>query len=217
MGIIGGVMSYSRWNKRCKFYSYYDGDSKFTINKIKEDTIKLEYEDVISRIQHGFQDILGELSDTDCENLIDILSAFFEDCQNDKDNEMINDSNEEDMKIEKLRICVDFDGVIHSYKSGWKGADVIPDEPVEGAFEALTTYLETGYAVAVYSSRSGQEGGIEAMKNWFLQHGFEELGALEFPEQKPPAVFYIDDNGFKFEGKFPSSDYIENWKPWYKR
>ena len=26
-------------------------------------------------------------------------------------------------------LCLDFDGVVHSYTSGWKGADVIPDPP----------------------------------------------------------------------------------------
>lgn len=43
------------------------------------------------------------------------------------------------MKIQKLLILsIDFDGVIHSYTSRWKGVDVIPDMPVPGAFEALT-------------------------------------------------------------------------------
>ena len=34
-------------------------------------------------------------------------------------------------------ICLDFDGVIHSYTSGWKGAAVIPDPPVPGALEFI--------------------------------------------------------------------------------
>ena len=52
-------------------------------------------------------------------------------------------------------LCLDFDGVLHSYTSGWKGARVIPDPPVEGAIDFLSRALDD-FRVAVYSSRSHQ-------------------------------------------------------------
>ena len=36
----------------------------------------------------------------------------------------------------KQTVVFDFDGVIHSYSSGWRGETVIPDEPVTGIKEA---------------------------------------------------------------------------------
>lgn len=62
-------------------------------------------------------------------------------------------------------ISLDFDGVIHSYRSGWKGAANIPDEPFIGAIEAIIEYLKH-YRVAIFSSRSHQWGGKRAMKKW---------------------------------------------------
>ena len=34
-------------------------------------------------------------------------------------------------------LCLDFDGVIHSYTSGWKGARIILDPPVPGALDFI--------------------------------------------------------------------------------
>lgn len=113
-------------------------------------------------------------------------------------------------------ICVDFDGVIHSYTSGWKGADVITDSPVVGAFEWLENLISEGLEVCIYSSRSGQEGGIDAMKLWFDKHGFVNLHKLKFPSQKPPAFMTVDDRAFCFRGRFPTVDWLRNFKPWYK-
>ena len=39
-------------------------------------------------------------------------------------------------------LCLDFDGVLHSYTSGWLGADVIPDPPVPGYAQFLLRAVE---------------------------------------------------------------------------
>src|SRR5262245_2133850 len=72
------------------------------------------------------------------------------------------------MKMSKPILCLDFDGVLHSYASGWQGAAVIPDPPVEGAIQFLYDAL-LHFRICIYSSRSHQEGGIEAMQNWIAK------------------------------------------------
>lgn len=117
-------------------------------------------------------------------------------------------------------ICVDFDGVIHSYSSGWRGVDVIADAPVRGAIEWLEEMLQAeNVKPVIYSSRSKNPEGIEAMKNWFFDHGmdYELLKKLEFPTQKPAAFLTIDDRAICFEGLFPTREDVLNFKPWNKK
>ena len=124
----------------------------------------------------------------------------------------------------KPGICVDFDGVIHSYTSGWQGTDVIGDPPVEGAIAALYGYVQH-FKVHIYSARSVLPEGIEAMRNYIGDHEqkyrnrrydegkyipperLEER--LEFPNHKPPCLVYIDDRGFRFEGVFPTLEELK--------
>lgn len=130
-------------------------------------------------------------------------------------------------------ICVDFDGVIHSYTSGWKGVDVIPDPPVPGAIEWLKSILPVpealggniykeynGPIAVIYSSRSKDSEGILAMQKWLVNNGLDESyvieGILSFPKQKPPAWLTIDDRAICFNGVFPTKDEMLNFKPWYK-
>lgn len=119
-------------------------------------------------------------------------------------------------------LCVDFDGVINLYTSGWTWLSHIgdiPDRPVEGAFDWLEEMVKH-FKVYIYSSRSKFEGGIYFMKKWFIKHGFssEVLNKLEFPTQKPPAHLIIDDRAYLFKGpsSFPSVEFIQNFKPWNK-
>lgn len=121
-------------------------------------------------------------------------------------------------------LCLDFDGVCHSYTSGWKGADVIPDEYVEGLFEFLES-VKNDFDVQVFSSRSNQEGGCEAMVAWFVtqrrlwreRNGTTDDRApltIGFPKEKPPAFVGIDDRVLTFRGVWPSLDELKNFRPW---
>lgn len=130
--------------------------------------------------------------------------------------------------MSKPILCVDFDGVIHSYTSGWKGADVISDPPVPGAIRALWVATEW-WDVQIYSSRTSQSGGIDAMRDYLLNFAIHEFGdkdvadrfmdAITFPAQKPPAFLTIDDRAICFEGDWSAFDFanLVNFKPWNKR
>lgn len=121
--------------------------------------------------------------------------------------------------FKKVILC-DFDGVIHSYVSGWKGARTIPDTPVIGALKFLEELVEDDrFEVCIYSSRSKTKVGIDAMKDWLLYHGLraEIVHQIEFPTQKPAAWLTIDDRAIQFDGFFPSLKELDEFKPWYKK
>jgi len=121
-------------------------------------------------------------------------------------------------RVSHKTIVVDFDGVLHSYTSGWKGATVIADPPVEGAIAWLGAAVER-FHVAILSARSREKGGIEAMREWLQREGLDVgvLSKLSFPRSKIPAHVYIDDRGWRFDGAFPSLDEVDAFEPWYKR
>jgi len=122
----------------------------------------------------------------------------------------------EDKKI----VLIDFDGVLHSYQSGWQGADTISDPPVDEAINFLRWLCEErDIEICIYSSRSRQDGGIDAMKRWLLKYGLEQgvLGSIRFPTQKPAAFLTVDDRCFCFRGQFPSVEYIKSFKSWYEK
>jgi len=133
----------------------------------------------------------------------------------------------EDQVSRRPTIIVDFDGVLHSYASGWQGAGVIPDSPVVGAIAWLATMV-VPFNVAVVSTRSHQPGGRVAMKTWLLANAGDHrrlfadaitTGRLFFPDIKPPAVMTIDDRAWRFDGPgtFPTVEEIKDFQPWFKR
>lgn len=131
------------------------------------------------------------------------------------------------MKAEKFGkrkkvISVDFDGVLHSYTSGWQGPTTIPDPPVKDAMRWLawiTFHEQEEFQVCIFSSRNAFPFGRRAMKRWLLKHGLGtvHLKQIKFPLFKPAAFLTIDDRAIQFKGKFPSMDEMRKFKPWHGR
>lgn len=121
-------------------------------------------------------------------------------------------------------ICLDFDGVLHSFTSGHLHHKAIPDPPVNGAIKWLASMIKyPGFKIYIYSARSRKFGGRRAMKRWLVKQ-FKLAGEdhklvkhLTFPLFKPPAFLMIDDRAMTFNGVFPSVEEIKDFKPWYKK
>ena len=93
-------------------------------------------------------------------------------------------------------VCLDFDGVIHSYRSGWQGETTIPDPPIHGVRDAIRQ-LRRRYRVVVNSARGATEEGCEAIRRWLEKHDIE---VDEVCREKPPAFVYVDDRAIPFTG-----------------
>lgn len=126
-------------------------------------------------------------------------------------------------------LCINFDGVLHSYMSGWKGPSCIPDPPVLGAISWLRSLLSDAdcvcamapryldFDVQIHSYRSRYWTGRRAMAKW-LGEEFEESGyyyqlveLITFPKYKPQAFITIDNYVMIFNGQFPTTEQILNF------
>lgn len=124
-------------------------------------------------------------------------------------------------------LCLDFDGVMHEYKSPWTSINHVSDGPVEGLFEFLYDASRV-FDVCVFSSRSAHPSGIEAMKTWLELHAMEwafknndgriepVIKSIRWPEKKPAAFLTIDDRALTFTGDWPNPHDLLNFKPWNK-
>jgi hypothetical protein len=86
-------------------------------------------------------------------------------------------------------VAVDFDGVIHSYTSGWTGPEPI-DPPREGALKFITDLIVEGYKVVYHTARADCALHTDAVISWLVRHDFPRA---EVTNVKPKAIAYVDD------------------------
>lgn len=127
----------------------------------------------------------------------------------------------------KPTLCIDFDGVIHSYERGWQNGEIY-GTIVPGFFEWAEQAAKL-FKLVIYSSRSKDEKGAMAMTAWFIaqRKKWREAGGMhettdplsfEFAHEKPAAWVTIDDRAIQFRGdwKAPelSPEKLREYKSW---
>lgn len=112
----------------------------------------------------------------------------------------------------KKTVVFDFDGVIHSYTSGWQGVTEIPDPPVPGIKESIDDLRANYYEVIVVSTRTATPEGYAAVTKWLQDN---QINVHSVRATKPPAFVYIDDRAICFDGDATTLlSKIENFKTW---
>jgi hypothetical protein len=134
----------------------------------------------------------------------------------------------------KKVLCLDFDGVVNSYTSGWQGADIIFDPPVPGAIEFISEAMKH-FTVVIHSSRFNSTSRkmvvFSAVDEWLKKNGLN-CGIdwyTAWPQDKilyenlilctvkPPAFVTLDDRAITFMGTFPDPASLLDFKPWNKK
>lgn len=109
-----------------------------------------------------------------------------------------------------MTVSIDFDGVIHRYRDGWKDGSIY-DSPVEGSLESLSA-LRKVTSVAIFTTRNVLDVACW-LESYAVPRTVTYGGVGEWPgypfwndreyvlitNLKPSAVAYIDDRGIRFE------------------
>jgi len=127
--------------------------------------------------------------------------------------------------MNKPILCLDFDGVIHSYEKGWQGGEIYGT--TTPGFWEWAEQAARYFKLVIYSSRSKTDDGIIAMSMWMHKERkkWRESGGVsvdseplsyEFAHEKPPAFLTIDDRGMTFNGNWGDFDpeMLRQFKPW---
>lgn len=116
----------------------------------------------------------------------------------------------------KKTVAIDFDGVINSYTSGWKGAGET-DDPVRGAGEAINKMIDLGYNIVIYSTRASDPLGKKTIVKYLSDIGVEPEG-IEVTDKKPVADAYLDDRAVTFDGDWDGAlEKLKTFKPWMQK
>lgn len=102
-------------------------------------------------------------------------------------------------------LCVDFDGVVHSYDKGWQDGSIYGI--VVPGFAEWAKKAAVDFDLLVYSSRCSTPEGASAIAEWLHEQLGPDLAVLlTVTNTKPPAWLTIDDRAICFRGDWAAPE-----------
>ena len=112
------------------------------------------------------------------------------------------------------QIAIDFDGVIHKNSLGFSDGTIY-DSPIKGTKEALEQ-LHKKYKIIIFTCKVKPDRplikgktGKQLIKDWLSKHNLLQY-IHEITCEKPRAVLYIDDNGYRFNNWDSTLNFLNN-------
>lgn len=113
----------------------------------------------------------------------------------------------------KNQIAIDFDGVIHKNSKGFFDGTVY-DTPIEGSLDAIKK-ISTKFDIVVFTAKASKDRplidgktGKEHVVEWLKENGFYQY-IKDVVIEKPRAVLYIDDKGYKFNNWIETISFLD--------
>lgn len=117
---------------------------------------------------------------------------------------------------EANNLAIDFDGVIHNMDKGFHDGTCYGD-PFPGALEALKSLSEK-YNIIIYTAKAkgdrplvNRKTGTQLVEEWI-----EKYDVLQYVDyvtaEKPRAILYIDDNGYRHTNWVDTLKFMENYE-----
>jgi ribonucleotide monophosphatase NagD (HAD superfamily) len=114
---------------------------------------------------------------------------------------------------EVKNIAIDFDGVIHNSDKGFFDGTCYGD-PIPGSLEAVAKIAQS-FEIVIFTAKAKQnrplvngKTGTELVVEWLEKYGIMKY-VKEVTSEKPRALLYIDDNGYRFENWQSTLEFME--------
>ena len=124
------------------------------------------------------------------------------------------DYNQKVANDQSKNLGIDFDGVIHNDNLGFHDGTVY-GEPIVGSLESIKLLSEF-FNIIIFTAKAKKDrplidgkSGAELVEEWLLKHDVLKF-VSDVTAEKPRALLYIDDKGFRFENWQDTMNFIKS-------